>query len=720
MPVPLLDRPRLDRRLEEAARSPLVVVSGMAGAGKSTAVRRWLRGSALDHAWIGLDARDNDATRFWSRFADAVGVAGWSIRGGPGRDQLDELVASVDLDAPRVVVLDDLHFVVDPEVAEQLGYVLDRLPGALHLVLISRSAAPVPLGRLRAAGKVSEVGVEDLAFTREEIAALLTPDVGLVDQVAALTGGLPVAIALSRGLALQDAVAGVDGPGQGRELSGYLAEEVLGTLPGDLKRFALDIAVLDRIEVAAVDALLRGVCAVDADREPPAGGAAERLEFLASRGLLIASEDEAGWSMHAVVRDFLLTELERHTPKRLRELHSAASEHFGAIDHELAITHALTAQRPDRAADLIEQHLPELQGVLYSTQLRWLQALPAGTIESRAALCAHAALVAAYERRFDLAQGWLRRRDARPPESAEELGALTMQYLVLGDLPRLMEAAEQLRAAVDEDSTLWDLGNGALAGALHSTGDAEGALAVMVGMLRPVASRPEQFLHLQSTARAVVARLLTFLGRTDEARTALDDLCDWVAEASVVPGFSDLGAADWARAMVALAEGDVAAASAWVVPPPPESALGLPFLEAWLHTDFAAVRAAAGDETAARRALYRVQTGLSRFADPGLLEERLREVGEPLDVAPLPRRASPEPVTAILSERESTVLGLLDSDLSLREISDHLFLSQNTVKSHVRAIYRKLGVGSRHSAVRMLRDGGLPAIDELRQGDRPR
>jgi DNA-binding NarL/FixJ family response regulator len=42
------------------------------------------------------------------------------------------------------------------------------------------------------------------------------------------------------------------------------------------------------------------------------------------------------------------------------------------------------------------------------------------------------------------------------------------------------------------------------------------------------------------------------------------------------------------------------------------------------------------------------------------------------------------------------------------------------VKSHVRAIYRKLGVGSRHSAVRMLRDGGSPTIDELRQGDRPR
>ena len=53
-----------------------------------------------------------------------------------------------------------------------------------------------------------------------------------------------------------------------------------------------------------------------------------------------------------------------------------------------------------------------------------------------------------------------------------------------------------------------------------------------------------------------------------------------------------------------------------------------------------------------------------------------------------------------LSERELTVLRYLRSDLSEREIANELYLSYNTVHSHVKAIYRKLGVSSRAEARR--------------------
>ena len=53
----------------------------------------------------------------------------------------------------------------------------------------------------------------------------------------------------------------------------------------------------------------------------------------------------------------------------------------------------------------------------------------------------------------------------------------------------------------------------------------------------------------------------------------------------------------------------------------------------------------------------------------------------------------------MLSEREITVLGLLPSMLSLDEIAVDLTVSVNTVKSHVRSIYTKLGVSSRRLAV---------------------
>jgi LuxR family transcriptional regulator, maltose regulon positive regulatory protein len=58
-----------------------------------------------------------------------------------------------------------------------------------------------------------------------------------------------------------------------------------------------------------------------------------------------------------------------------------------------------------------------------------------------------------------------------------------------------------------------------------------------------------------------------------------------------------------------------------------------------------------------------------------------------------------------LSAREREILGWLSSQLSLREIASQLFVSYDTVKSHTRHIYRKLGVSSREQAVSLGRDG---------------
>jgi len=52
-----------------------------------------------------------------------------------------------------------------------------------------------------------------------------------------------------------------------------------------------------------------------------------------------------------------------------------------------------------------------------------------------------------------------------------------------------------------------------------------------------------------------------------------------------------------------------------------------------------------------------------------------------------------------LTEREVAVLRLLQGTLSLREIGQELHLSANTIKTHTQAIYRKLGVSTRHDAV---------------------
>ena len=70
------------------------------------------------------------------------------------------------------------------------------------------------------------------------------------------------------------------------------------------------------------------------------------------------------------------------------------------------------------------------------------------------------------------------------------------------------------------------------------------------------------------------------------------------------------------------------------------------------------------------------------------------------------RTAPTTPTTQLveqLTERELTLLRYLPSQMSLREIAAELFVSLNTAKTHSSAIYRKLGVTDRKSAVQAAR-----------------
>jgi LuxR family transcriptional regulator, maltose regulon positive regulatory protein len=60
-----------------------------------------------------------------------------------------------------------------------------------------------------------------------------------------------------------------------------------------------------------------------------------------------------------------------------------------------------------------------------------------------------------------------------------------------------------------------------------------------------------------------------------------------------------------------------------------------------------------------------------------------------------------------LTGRELTIVRMLPAPASLRELAADLFVTPNTLKTHLRAIYRKLGAESREEAVIRAREGGL-------------
>jgi LuxR family transcriptional regulator, maltose regulon positive regulatory protein len=117
----------------------------------------------------------------------------------------------------------------------------------------------------------------------------------------------------------------------------------------------------------------------------------------------------------------------------------------------------------------------------------------------------------------------------------------------------------------------------------------------------------------------------------------------------------------------------------------------------------ASVRHGRGDLPAARALVEQARELVEGFADPGMLPALLEQTEEALGSRPR-RRVQ---VAAPLTERELAVLHLLASRLSNREIGRELYVSVNTIRSHVQATYRKLGVATRAEAIARARELGL-------------
>ena len=111
----------------------------------------------------------------------------------------------------------------------------------------------------------------------------------------------------------------------------------------------------------------------------------------------------------------------------------------------------------------------------------------------------------------------------------------------------------------------------------------------------------------------------------------------------------------------------------------------------------ARVRCRRGHLNEASDALRVARLELDELGDSGTLPQLADDVEQEHERAS--SRVGRGEVLETPSEAELAVLRLLTSELSARDIGGELFLSANTVRTHTRAIYRKIGVNSRAEAV---------------------
>jgi LuxR family transcriptional regulator, maltose regulon positive regulatory protein len=198
---------------------------------------------------------------------------------------------------------------------------------------------------------------------------------------------------------------------------------------------------------------------------------------------------------------------------------------------------------------------------------------------------------------------------------------------------------------------------------------------------------------------------------------AAAQVADWLATR-----IGDTAELSLLKAWTAAAEGRYETARAMAAPVfEPDALILLPHTLAEAHLIDAEAALQADDDLAAgRAALERALAiaepiGVARpFALAGpctqeLLSSRFagNGTGPFATKVKAARAAVVADAAALLSERELAVLALLPSLLNAREIAAEFTVSVNTVKSHIRSIYAKLGVSSRRDAVLQAHDRGL-------------
>ncbi len=222
-------------------------------------------------------------------------------------------------------------------------------------------------------------------------------------------------------------------------------------------------------------------------------------------------------------------------------------------------------------------------------------------------------------------------------------------------------------------------------------------------------------------ARALQMFALVRLGDTERAEQALVGLEERAR---------DRGDVRVATSGLRLAQDDPDATAAVLAPVLDGSASGLPW--SWLVFAFlleASARDALGDQSAAGRALERALDlaepdgavlWFLLHPVPALLERQARHrtahaalIAEIRGLLagnrPAPPPAGPRPPAEPLSGSELRVLRYLPTNLTTPEIAAELYVSHNTVKTHVRNLYAKLGTHRRAEAVGFARDLGLLA-----------
>ncbi|CAL9373057.1 HTH-type transcriptional regulator MalT [Streptomyces sp. enrichment culture] len=329
-PGTFLRRARLADHLDRSSATPLVMVNGAAGAGKTLLVADWAAELAQPVAWLTLDAAIQGPGMFWAHLLQALRAGGVRLPAGIGfpadGSRVDDtllvrLAAQLSGGGTPVTVVIDDYDRAGADISEQLAFVLHHARPGMRLVLVTRTEPLLPLHRYRAAGEMTEIRGAELAFTPEEAGALLelhglhlTGDAAraLVDRTRGWAAGLRLCALAARQspdpqVYLKEFEAGHS------TIADFLLAEVLRRQTPQTQDLLLRVSVLERF------------CADLANTLTGRTDAAPILAGLHRENAFVEDLGHAWYRLHPLFREILRVHLRERCPGLEPELHRRAA-----------------------------------------------------------------------------------------------------------------------------------------------------------------------------------------------------------------------------------------------------------------------------------------------------------------------------------------------------------------------------------------------------------
>ena len=712
-------RSSLIERLAGGDPRPIVSVVAPAGYGKTTLLSQWAEHNGQAVAWVSVEEPDNDPKVLLTYVAEAldaverIDVRVFDALASPGSSVPGSVVprlgsAFMSMSSPVVLVLDDVHVLRNSECRAALSVLADHVPSGSRLVLAGRAEPPLRIARLRAQGRIMEIGPGDLSLSCEEASALLR-NAGVAvgeDDAAELhrrTEGWPTGLYLAA-LYLREggpfASAAVSFGGDDRFVSDYMESEFLARISQRQRVFLTQTAVLERMCGPLCDAVME------------LSGSAATLADLARSNMLLVPLDRRGqwYRYHHLFRGMLLTELQRLEPGLIPVLRRRAAGWY--LDNGLpeeALEYSMAAGDVDTAVRLVEQlWLTAYRQARLTTVERWFRWLEdQGGMEGHPMVAVMASFLSAMmgrpaeaERWADAVDRWQYGDAARPDDPSAEAWAALLRAIMCRHGP------EQMRADADEAAQRFATQNivesapalyQGLARALCGDPDGSDAFFEAALSIREEDSTPE------TLAVALGQRSLLAMARNQWGPAEL--LASQAGTVLRQAGFEGtLACAVQARA--ALHGGDIPAARQQLVNAQrlrPELTYAIPHIAVQARIELIRVHLALADMAGARTLIREIDELLKRRPDLGTLVKEAEELRAQI----AKKGGSGAPGASSLTAAELRLLPLLTTHLTFPEIGQELFLSTNTIKSQAYSIYRKLGASTRSQAITRSRELGL-------------